>query len=1207
MKILKISFKNLNSLKGEHRVDLTHSAYTDSGIFAITGPTGAGKSTILDAICLALYGKTPRLSTVSKGSNEIMTRRCGECYAELEFETARGSYRCHWSQRRARNHPDGELQQPKHEISELSGKLLESNIRQVQSKVEEVTGMDFKRFTRSMLLAQGGFDAFLRSEPGERASILEQITGTELYSEISMEVYQRKAQASQDYYRAQAVLDTFQPLSEDELEELNKQLKEHQAQALKLKSEEEALRQRLERKLRIAEMARELSSFEASLDKTRKDIRDFEPRQKRLQRARETQPLMAAYQNLLRDRSQLKELQEELAELREEIHRLTDAENIAGLEYKQRDQKLLEAQTRDDSQREIFAKTRKLDGDIAALRTETGKLAEALGLIGEELFRLDKEFKEAAGQLESSLERQKQGLSYRQDHSGDADLISGLEAILADLKRLEEAETEIIKLRNKLAGLDDSELSKGLTELDQALSLIQAELGEAHQFYDDLTDQQQKLLEGEEPDALIARQREMSQRAGLLKDLAGLLKQKAELVSREETLKGQVSEAQQLEQDQLLLVEGLNPRLLELQDQLERLRLIQSLQERRSQLRDGQPCPLCGALEHPWQGETPDAEAELIPDTEKEHKLLQDKIKSAGNDAAAAKKELSLRTTDLTELQVMLGRLSEQIGNKAKALDLKQEQQDLTLLEKLIAEQEEACYLLDQRLESYDQLAGQLKPLSKNRDKLLKDSLEGETQKLLLVREITSLKKDRDDLRSRLNESEDRLFSQRQALSQRLEPFGVVLSGETNPKELRDRLESSRVAWQDNEASLQALELDILGKKTLVESLTKDRGAQLDAQGKAQERLAELKTQKTELQSQRQALLGDQDPDQAEKAWQEQLNALATKAQEAKARLGELRVMLENSRAQELKTAQKEQSRSQDLQMADFNFAALLHKSGFAGPDEFESALIPEAELHNLEAEDQRLKDELLRLEGAIEPARKKLETAREADLDEDDIPTLQAQIADVQADYAGQTRLSGSIENQLKEDARQRNQRREQLKLLELQRRELDRWEKLNELIGSADGKKFRGFAQGVTFEMLIAHANLQLRKLSQRYLLIPSEREPLELNVIDHFQGGEVRSIKNLSGGESFLVSLALALGLSAMSSRKVRIDSLFLDEGFGSLDEDSLDMALQNLAELKAEGKLIGVISHVAAIRERIGTQIRVISHSGGVSDLKGPGCN
>ena len=139
-----------------------------------------------------------------------------------------------------------------------------------------------------------------------------------------------------------------------------------------------------------------------------------------------------------------------------------------------------------------------------------------------------------------------------------------------------------------------------------------------------------------------------------------------------------------------------------------------------------------------------------------------------------------------------------------------------------------------------------------------------------------------------------------------------------------------------------------------------------------------------------------------------------------------------------------------------------------------------------------------------------------------------------------------------------------------------------------------------------MVSHANAQLIKLTDRYLLVRDREQPLDLNVIDNYQAGEVRSTKNLSGGETFIVSLALALGLSKMASKKVRVDSLFLDEGFGTLDEDTLEIALETLASLRQDGKLIGVISHVVALKDRIATKILVEKVSGGRSRLSGPGC-
>ncbi len=188
-----------------------------------------------------------------------------------------------------------------------------------------------------------------------------------------------------------------------------------------------------------------------------------------------------------------------------------------------------------------------------------------------------------------------------------------------------------------------------------------------------------------------------------------------------------------------------------------------------------------------------------------------------------------------------------------------------------------------------------------------------------------------------------------------------------------------------------------------------------------------------------------------------------------------------------------------------------------------------------------------------------------------------------------------------LSDDERKRERRKAGQAELDAAQAEFRRWGQISELIGSADGKAFRRIAQAYNLEQLLEHANAHLSGLSRRYRLVRGG-SPLGLLVVDVDMGDERRSVHSLSGGETFLVSLALALGLASMASGELTIESLFIDEGFGSLDPQSLALAMEALDGLQALGRRVGVISHVQEMHERIPVQIQVEPLGNGTSRAK-----
>ncbi len=292
---------------------------------------------------------------------------------------------------------------------------------------------------------------------------------------------------------------------------------------------------------------------------------------------------------------------------------------------------------------------------------------------------------------------------------------------------------------------------------------------------------------------------------------------------------------------------------------------------------------------------------------------------------------------------------------------------------------------------------------------------------------------------------------------------------------------------------------------------------------------------------------------------------------------------------------QQESQQQAQLKESEAQFSAALAASPFADQQAFLAALLDEEARRRLERLKQTLESTLQQNQALAMRAREALDSHRQQPPAETDISQplerVQEQLQQLTTLLRENSARQGEIRQQLKQNAE--NQQRQQSLRQQMERaaQEVEDWGWLNALIGSREGDKFRKFAQGLTLDNLVWLANHQLNRLHGRYLLQRKASDALELEVVDTWQADAVRDTRTLSGGESFLVSLALALALSDLVSHKTRIDSLFLDEGFGTLDSETLDTALDALDALNASGKIIGVISHVEAMKERIPVQIKV----------------
>lgn len=1223
MRILQIRFKNLNSLWGEWKIDFTHPAYASDGIFAITGPTGAGKTTILDAICLALYGRTPRLKDVTQSTNEVMSRQAGECFAEVLFEAGNGKerYCVHWEQHRAHKKPDGPLQPPRHEIADAAtGKILETKQKEVDLKVEEVTGLTFDRFVRSMLLAQGSFATFLQSGVNERAPVLEQITGTEIYSRISVRTHEIRNAERSKLNALEAGLSGLQTVTPEEKEQIETEL------AAQLQ-EENALEERFGLHRKELEWLEAMTTLQKELDIL--EDRDgellgreegFESERKRLERAQRALEFGSAHSALLAIRREqdaekhaLLDLQAKLPELEADVRRSEETLQLTL-------SALTEKQTEQKNALDLLRKVRELD----FRQNEKAPLVQEAQNTWEQLKKLVKGLREkyenAQADFEKSQLRLRDARKYLRNNMVDERLVEQLAGIrtrfetlgagLEKRRRLfeEYAKTESLKQQAHSTWNEQSaSYETAKVKYTAGESLVQKLKNEFSETLNarPLSDWREKL------DGLVERrQRE--------KQIEELLNRQLEATGVLDDLKSRASMLLSTQRTCQTRIVTQQARILELENnvrqfetQMVLIRRIQDLEESRMQLHDGEPCPLCGSTTHPY------AEGNIPKEDEVQSSLsfARQELREAGEalrdlqiQNAQCAQELLQNREEETRRQAELEHLEAALAEGMAVLQLKLPMgvPPLTGIGRQRQKTEELLQKTRLTVERAEQIEAALQNAREDLEKLRAD-----LEEMARLRQEAEFKRESagrewSRLAQEIRIHDEELKTVRFDLTNQIMPYGYKNLPDEQPSQILEQLEARLQKWQEYHRLSQDLEKQIAAEDRDLHHLHDDLEKRNLEQKDREDVVKKLRAERDALQQQRTGLFGERNPDEEEAAQAASVLAAQKLVEEKRAArevvLQEFATM--HSRLEDLgKTIH---IRTHTLQKTDIAFNRQLVANDFRDEDAYLAACLPEEERRKLQDRTQSLFAERTELDARRTDRKFALEELRRRQLTDRSAEELRATLAEISERRKELQQSVGALRQRLDAAANSDRLQEERRIALDRQKQEYLRWEKLHELIGSADGQKYRNFVQGLTFELMIRYANRQLQKMTDRYQLIRDETQPLELKVVDSYQAGEIRSTKNLSGGESFIVSLALALGLSQMSSHKVRVDSLFLDEGFGTLDEEALDTALSTLAGLRREGKLIGVISHVEALKERIATQIEVIPQGNGRSTIHAPGC-
>ena len=706
MRLLAVRLQNLNSLSGTHEVRFDAEPLGAAGVFLITGPTGAGKSTLLDAMTLALYGRAARYG--NDKADEMMSRHTAECLAEVDFETKGEKLRATWRLRRARGKADGKLQPVERRLANaVTGEILAEKSAEMDRLIEERTGLDAQRFLRSVLLAQGQFAAFLKAKPNERAELLEKITGTEIYTELSKLAFETYKTKDEQVQRLKSALGAVSVLDDEARQRLETSLVEAQTSAARLQSESQAATQQLHAQ-------REHTTIVAEIVKLSEGVKQ----------------LQSAQSAAVAEVSKAKEAADEAKALRTKREPIW--EQAAGLaaQSEQFEKQLAESRTT----YQTWAREQK----ESATKRETAEKALAA-------------HHESAQALEVWLKQ----------HTADAELGEQLPNLRLAVREWRVSHEKLAEGRKRHA--------------------------EAHAMKQRLADSEANLVAlGKKAAESLAKA--VKDRAEL-KQLADKIEVQREIVRKSE--------------------------------------LVAGFDEHRHDLKDGEPCPLCGATEHPFaSGEASfesqlQAARKLLGGLEKQHEqaqrtmtLLERELAKTDAEVSAEKKRaeevrkalVEIDVPDVSALEADEVRARSSIGFLACVVGEGEESQ---ARKPMLQDVERELDALDKRATTFTKKQQEAAQQRNERQKLEGDLQLAKADEAARTKRLDELKAEGVSLRTKadaLNAHLNELLGGKKLAEDRQEHEGRVLSAETKLRDLETKLNTLQTQLAATLAKLEQLE-----------------------------------------------------------------------------------------------------------------------------------------------------------------------------------------------------------------------------------------------------------------------------------------------------------------------------------------------------------------------------------------------------------------
>ena len=1196
MKILRLSLSNLASIAEPQHIHFEHAPLAQAGLIAITGKTGAGKSTLLDAMCLALYDRIPRLTGAAgsikdiagndlsiKDPKQILRRGCTSGFAELEFIALDGKrYQARWEVWRAHKKVDGNLKYNRAITCLEDQRLLNHKVSEATPLIEKLLGLSFEQFTRAVLLAQSEVGAFLKAKDHERADLLEYLTNSQIFSEVSKKSAEKYSQIKQQRSELENVMGHLTLLSEQEVLELKQQQHALELQLKNLHQSEKILdneRQwHLEHDQLYAEVQGKKEVYSVQLDA----LKQSAAQQQLLQQLDDFQAIRAQFIQQARlqpvQQATLKqqaEFMQSLAALQLELDQQQAALQQHLDQQQQFDQHCLAVKPH-------LERGLQLDHDIKTVSDQYKKLsAEQQHLRQSQL-----------EPLHAALKQQQNELNAWQSKQQDIDLALSTSQFLACFDQEPQSVCNALQHYVEQYRLLEQQAAQTLVQplavlqqqqqdLSQQLQAYTAHYPSIEQLSHSLSNTQQHK-QGQQT-AILQLQHQQQQLEQLLSSEQdadtlqhSITTQQAELVELEHSIAKLSHEQRDKE-----------TAYAQLQQILEQQRQLHSdhVQQLRAQLKPNEACVVCGSHQHPFVEDHSALEQGLLQLHEQQRQHAQHALQQLHAQLQQQQIEQSKLQTLVQQQQLRLQEISSQRAEQLqRILDTLQQlgyafpEAQPQAVQALITVQISHLQQHIQALNSQE--AQQLDLLEQwrhalNQQQQLQLNIQRRLQLEQGIQTIVSMLPQHYQQHAPISWLED----VQQQLKQRIAELHSQKQVATALNQAQQQLEKITLQYQSAEQREQALSLAI---KQLIE-----QGKQLRQQ------LAAL-TEQYAGQSYRLAA-----------EWQ---YALDSQAQQQRQQLEQQR-LLTSQAEQNLHTAHlQQQSFISQLQQIETELAQVQSTIATwqashpnASSEQIETWLAIDLAQH------QQIRHSLHQQQQLLENAKtvwQLLEERYQAHLQqqpEHTLAELEQQLAQLVVQKTQQQEVLNELDAKLRIHANNQRTYQQYDRQIEQIKAEEYRWGRIYELIGHREGTKFQKIAQEHHLDILVEYANQQLQPLAPRYQL-HRIADSLSLAIIDLDMNSEIRPVLSLSGGESFLVSLALALAIANMAAGSMKLESLFIDEGFGTLDPASLHMVMNALDHLQSQGRKVVLISHIQEMHERIPVQIQVKAVGGGASQIK-----